>query len=365
MKKALRHFDWILLASTLALLIFGVAMIYSAAPAQGALIDEFYFRQFVYILLGLAGMVVLAAIDYRIWETWPRLAYGLGVAMLALVAAGGISAFSSQRWFNLFVLPVQPSEAAKVLLVVSLAKFLADRDSESQRWYHILFSMLLVGIPAGLVYLQPSLGTTMVLGIIWIGMLLMWGMRARYLVLLGMAGVAAVLIFSLTAADYQRQRLTTFFNPTDDPLGAGYNVTQARISIGSGGWFGEGYLSGTQSQLRFLRARQTDFIFSVLGEELGFAGGAAFMLLMLVVCIRMLRAAELARDTFGRLIAIGLTVMLFCQTSINLGMNVGLLPVVGIPLPFLSFGGSSVVSILFGQGLVQSILLRHRRLEFE
>ena len=365
MKKAFRHFDWLLFACTLALMVYGVAMIYSAAPVQGNLIDEFYVRQSVYVLLGIAGMFVMTLIDYRIWETWPRLAYAAGLALLALVALGGQSAFSAQRWFNLGFLPVQPSEAAKILLIVSLAKYLADRESTSQRWYHILVSMILVAIPAGLVYLQPNLGTAIVIGIIWFGMLLMWGMRARYLALLAVAGVAALIVFQFTAADYQRQRLVTFFNPNDDPLGAGYNVLQARISIGSGGWTGQGYLSGTQSQLRFLRARQTDFIFSVLGEELGFIGSSAFMLLMLVVCWRMIRAAELAQDAYGRLIASGLTVMLFVQTAINLGMNVGLLPVVGIPLPFLSFGGSSVISILLGQGLVQSIRLRHRKLEFE
>lgn len=365
MKKALRHFDWILFACTLALLVYGVAMIYSAAPEQDNLIDEFYFRQAVYAFLGLIGMGLLTVIDYRIWETWPRLPYLGSVAILALVAASGQSAFGAQRLFNLGFLPVQPSEAAKILIIVSLAKFLADRESASQRWYHILFSLILVGIPAGLVYLQPSLGTSLVLGVIWIGMLMMWGMRARYLVILAAAGVVALVVFAFTAQGYQKQRLTTFLNPDNDPLGASYNVTQARISIGSGSWFGQGYLSGTQSRLKFLRARQTDFIFSVVGEELGFVGGATFMLLMLVVCWRMLRAAQMARDAFGRLIASGLTIMLFFQTAINLGMNVGLLPVVGIALPFLSFGGSSVISILLGQGLVQSILLQHRRLEFE
>ncbi|MEP7199478.1 MAG: rod shape-determining protein RodA [Chloroflexota bacterium] len=365
MKRAFRHFDWILLLGTLALLAYGVAMIYSAAPAQGNLADEFYVRQALYVLVGLGGMVVMTLIDYRIWETWPRLLYLAGVAILGLVAASGQSAFGVTRWFTIGFLPVQPSEAAKILLIISLAKYLADRESGTQRWYHILVSMAMVALPAALVYLQPNLGTTIVLGVIWIGMLLMWGMRARYLALLAVAGAVAMVIFSLTAADYQRQRLVTFVNPNDDPLGAGYNILQARISLGSGGWTGQGYLTGTQSQLRFLRARQTDFIFSVIGEELGFVGGALLMVLMVVVCWRMIRAAQLARDPFGRLIASGLTVMLFFQTTINLGMNVGLLPVVGIPLPFMSFGGSSVISILIGLGMVQSILLRHRRLEFE
>ncbi len=365
MKRAVRHFDWVLFASTIALLAYGIAMIYSAAPVQGNLTDEFYFRQGVYALIGLLAMFVIALVDYRIWETWPRLPYVLGVAILALVAASGQSAFSAQRWINLGFLPVQPSELAKILLIVSLAKYLADRESESQRWYHIITSLILVAIPAGLIYLQPNLGTSIVLGVIWVGMLLMWGMRPRYWALLGIAGVAVLIVFSLTAADYQRQRLITFFNPNDDPLGAGYNVLQARISIGSGGLTGQGYLSGTQSQLRFLRARQTDFIFSVVGEELGFIGATVFMGLIVVVCWRMLRAARLARDAYGRLIVVGLTIMLFVQTAVNLGVNVGLLPVVGIPLPFLSFGGSSLISILLGQGLVQSVLIRHRKIEFE
>lgn len=365
MKRLFRHFDWLLLLCTIALLIDGIAMIYSAAPVQGNLTDEFYFRQTVYALIGLIVMLAIALIDYRIWETWPQVPYVMGVAILGLVAASGQSAFGAQRFFNLGFLPVQPSELAKILLIVSLAKYLADRESESQRWYHILISLILIAIPAGLIYLQPNLGTSIVLGVIGIGMLLMWGMRARYLTLLGVTGVAFAIIFMFTAADYQKQRLVTFINPTDDPLGAGYNVLQARISIGSGGWTGQGYLSGTQSQLKFLRARQTDFIFSVLGEELGFVGASVFIALMIIVCWRMLRAAELARDAFGRLIIVGLTVMIFFQTAVNLGVNVGLLPVVGIPLPFLSFGGSSLISILIGQGLAQSILMRHRKIEFE
>ncbi len=365
MKRAFRHFDWILFVSTLLLLGYGVAMIYSAAPQQGSPLDEFYVRQSIYVVGGMLALIVMAAIDYRIWETWPRLPYLGGVAILGIVAMSGISAFSAQRWLQLGFLPVQPSEIAKILLIVSLAKYFADRESEHQRWYHILFSLVLVGIPAGLIYLQPNLGTAIVLMVIWIGMLLMWGMRPQYLALLGVAGIAFVIIFLLTAPDYQKQRLITFLNPNDDPLGAGYNVTQARISIGSGGWTGEGYLSGTQSQLKFLRARQTDFIFSVMAEELGFVGATVFMLLMLVVLWRMVRAAQLARDSYGRLIASGLTVMLFFQTAVNLGMNVGLLPVTGIPLPFISFGGSSLISILVGQGLVQSVIMRHRKLEFE
>ena len=365
MKRAFRHFDWILFVCTLLLLGYGVAMIYSAAPQQGDLLDEFYVRQSIYVAGGLIVLFVVAIIDYRIWETWPRLPYLGGLAILGIVTVGGTSAFSAQRWLNLGFLPVQPSEIAKILLIVSLAKYFADRESEHQRWYHILWSLVLVGIPAGLIYFQPNLGTAVVLMIIWLGMLLMWGLRPQYVALLAGAGLALIVIFLLTAPDYQKQRLITFLNPNDDPLGAGYNVTQARISIGSGGWTGQGYLSGTQSQLKFLRARQTDFIFSVLAEELGFFGAIAFMLLMTLVLWRMLRAAQLARDAYGRLIAAGLAVMLFFQTAVNLGMNVGILPVTGIPLPFISFGGSSVISLLVGQGLIQSIVMRHRKLEFE
>ncbi len=367
MKRAFRHFDWMLLGCTLALAAFGVAMIYSAAPAQnsGFLPDEFYIRQLGYVLVGVIGLLVMAAIDYRIWETWPRIPYVLALIILGIVTASGQSAFSAQRWLNLGFFPVQPSEAAKILLIVVLAKYLADREGEAQRWYHVVASMILVALPTALVYLQPNLGTSIVFAVIWIGMLFMWGIQARHVALLAMAGLIAVAVVGFTAPDYQRQRLITFVNPNDDPLGSGYNILQARITIGSGGWTGQGFSSGTQSQLRFLRARHTDFIFSVVGEELGFVGGLAFMGLIIAVCWRMLRAAQLARDAFGRLIASGLTVMLFFQTAVNLGINVGLLPVSGIPLPFMSFGGSSVISLLLGQGLVQSILMRHRKIEFE
>ncbi|MBI5878934.1 MAG: rod shape-determining protein RodA [Chloroflexi bacterium] len=365
MLRLFRHFDWVLFACVLILSAFGVGMIYSAAPPQGELMDEFYVRQLLYVVGGIVLMLIFTLVDYRFWELWPFLPYIAAVGILGLVAASGQSQFSAQRWLSLGFLPVQPSEIAKILIIISLAKFLADRDSHSQRWYHILFALVLMSIPAALVYLQPNLGTAIVFLVIGVGMLLMWGMRARYLLIMAALVGIGVLIFTFTAADYQKQRIATFLNPDNDPLGSGYNVLQARITLGSGGWTGQGYLSGTQSQLRFLRARQTDFIFSVVGEELGFAGSAAFMLLLIVVLWRMLRAAELSRDVYGRLIAVGLALMFFFQSVVNLGMNVGLLPVAGIPLPFLSFGGSSVVSILIGQGLIQSILLRHRRLAFE
>lgn len=365
MLRLFRYFDWALFACVLALAAFGVAMIYSAAPPEGSLMDEFYVRQILYILVGLVLMLVFTLIDYRFWELWGWLPYAALVGILALVAASGQSQFSAQRWLNLGSLPVQPSEIGKILLIMSLAKFLSSRDSHSQRWYHVVTAFVLIGIPAALVYLQPNLGTAIIFLVIGGGMLLMSGIRARYLVLLAVMVALGAGIFSFTAADYQKQRIATFLNPADDPLGSGYNVLQARITLGSGGWTGQGYLSGTQSQLRFLRARQTDFIFSVVGEELGFVGSVAFMAVLLVVLWRMLAAAELSRDIYGRLIAIGVAIMFFVQAVVNLGMNVGLLPVAGIPLPFLSFGGSSVVSILIGLGLIQSVRLRHRRLAFE
>lgn len=363
--RLFRYFDWVLFAAVVVLSAFGVAMIYSAAPTQGALLDEFWVRQLLYVLGGIVLLLFFAVVDYRFWETWPRLPYLAALAMLGLVAASGQTQFSAQRWLNLGSLPVQPSEIAKILIVLSLAKYLGDRDPRHQRWYQIILALALIGIPTLLIYLQPNLGTAVIVLVIGIGMLILWGMRARYVFFMAGALLIGAVVFSYTGQEYQKQRIQMFLNPESDPLGAGYNILQARISLGSGGWTGQGYLSGSQSQLRFLRARQTDFIFSVAGEELGFTGAVLFMGLLVVVMWRMLRAAEMSRDPYGRLIASGLTIMFFFQSVINLGMNVGLLPVAGVPLPFLSFGGSSVISILIGQGLVQSIRLRHRRLQFE
>ena len=320
-------------------------------------------RQAIYLTVGLVGMFTLAFIDYRVYSAlrWPIWVFT--IAMLAVVSVIGLETHGAVRWIDLRVFLFQPSELSKLLLVLVVAKYMADHEKEMTRWRVLALSLVFVAVPLVLVYLQPDLGTAIVIAATWGVMALAAGMKLRdVLVILAIGAVAAPLIWA-NLRPYQQDRILTFVDPERDPLGAGYNVTQARIAIGSGGLYGSGFCSGTQSQLRFLRIRQTDFIFSVIGEELGFVGSVFVVALFAFILLRIIRAAMQSRTAFGKIIAVGVTAMIFVQSYVNLGMNLGLMPVTGIPLPFVSSGGSSLISLLAAEGVVQSILMHQQRLE--
>jgi len=359
-RKVWRNFDFVLLGATVLLIAFGVAMIHSATLGTPNL-RNLAPKQALYALLGLALMLLAAAIDYRLLASFDKFLYALGVVPLVAVLAIGRTMHGAQRWISLRFFPFQPSELAKVLLIVTLAKLLADHPIG--RFRFVLLSLAHVALPMVLIYLQPDLGMAVILGLMWLAMALMAGMRLPHLGLLAAAGtLSAPLIWNLLE-DYMRRRLILFLNPALEPE-ARYNLDQALISIGSGGWLGKGYGSGSQSQLHFLRVRHTDFIFSVIGEEMGLLGALLLFALLLVILLRIIRAASLARDAFGRLIACGVAAAIFLQSVVNIGMNLGLLPVTGIPLPFVSYGGSSLVTFLLAEGLVQSVIMRHKKIEF-
>lgn len=359
-RKIWRNFDFVLLAATVLLIAFGVAMIHSAAPDTPEL-QDLHRRQATWAVVGLTAMLVVAAIDYRSLESLQNLLYLLTIASLLLVLVVGQTTYGAQRW--LAGASFQPSELAKVLVIVTLAQFLAQHEKDMGRFRYVLLSIVLVAVPIGLIYLQPHLGTVIVLGVVWLIMVLMAGMRLLHLGFLGFVGLVSTPLIWLSLRGYMQERLLLFVDPARDPA-ARYNIDQALISIGSGGWLGKGYAGGSQSQLRFLRVRHTDFIFSVIGEEMGFVGALVLFALISVVLWRILRAASLSRDSFGRLIACGVAALIFFQSVVNIGMNVGLLPVIGIPLPFISAGGSSLVTLLIAEGLVQSVVMRHRKIGF-
>jgi len=359
-RKVWRNFDFVLLAATVLLIVFGVAMIHSATQDTPDLKD-LPFRQAVWGLVGLVLLLFVAAVDYRFLESLPKLLYALVIASLLLVLVVGQASHGVQRWITGSSL--QPSELAKVLIIVTLAQFLAQHEKDIGRLGYILVTMIHVAVPMVLIYLQPHLGTVIVLAVIWLAMVLMAGMRLVHIIILGFAGLLATPLVWFSLKDYMRKRLLLFINPAHDPS-ARYNIDQALISIGSGGWLGKGYASGTQSQLHFLRVRHTDFIFSVIGEEMGFVGALLLFALMGVVLWRILRGVSVARDSFGRLICCGVAALIFFQVAVNVGMNLGLLPVIGIPLPFISSGGSSLVALLLAEGLVQSVVMRRRKIEF-
>jgi rod shape determining protein RodA len=366
-RRLWRNFDVLLLLVTIGITALGVALIYSATisvEASDPLLERSFFRQALFCLSGLFILLLAAGIDYHLLEHIHWLIYAATLGILGLVVVAGKVGFGAQSWLSLRG-AIQPSELAKVLLIVVLAKYLADHEEQMERLDWLLFSTLLVGPVVFLVYRQPDLGTAIVLVAVWLGMVFAAGAPLLHFVLLGvgLGAIGPVVWFSLK--DYMKQRILVFLNPASDVSGIiSYNTQQARISIGSGGWFGKGFLHGTQSQLYFLRVRHTDYVFSVLCEELGFVGALILLLLLFILLWRILRAARLAQDTFGRLIACGVATMIFFQSFVNIAVNVGLLPVTGLTLPLVSYGGSSLWATLFGIGLVESVVMRHKKLEF-
>lgn len=367
-RPRLVHFDFWMLGATLLLVVIGILMIYSAtACITGDPLDweSVTVRQGLYAIAGIIGMAILTWIDYRLYGFLRWIILAFTIFILLIVFAIGQLTFGAQRWIDLRFFLFQPSELSKLLLVLVVAKYMADRGAEMAQWHRVVVSFLFIVVPLGLVYVQPDLGTAIVIAASWGVMALAAGMRLRdVLIILAIGVIAAPLLWG-GLRPYQQERILTFMDPGRDPLGTGYNVTQARIAIGAGGLWGVGFCSGTQSQLRFLRIRQTDFIFSVIGEELGFIGAVFMIGLFVFILLRMVRAAMLARDPYGKLIVVGITAVVAVQAYVNLGMNVGLIPVAGIPLPYVSAGGSSLITLLAAQGVVQSVLVRHRDLRLE
>jgi len=356
-----RYFDYVLLAVTVALIALGVVMIYSATSSTPELSDLSR-RQLIYGLAGLVLMLLTSLIDYRLLTSLGLVVYLVNLAILGAVFIAGQVLVGAQRWIDLG-LSIQPSELAKILTIIVLAKFLSDHEEDMQRWRYLLTALGILMPPVVLIYLQPHLSSAIVLAAVGGVMIFVGGIRWRHVAIIGFVGAAAAPVLWFSLKDYMQQRVLIFLNPTSD-LGASYNIEQALISIGSGGWLGKGLLRGSQSQLRFLRVRHADFIFSVIAEELGFVGSMVLLGLLVVMIWRLLRIADVARDSFGRLIAVGLATIVFVQSVINIGMNLHLLPATGIPLPFVSHGGSALVTLLLGMGLAQSVSMRHRKIEF-
>jgi rod shape determining protein RodA len=316
-----------------------------------------------YLLVGgLAVVYLVDCLTLRFTEVLRNPLYVLMLGVLGIVFVIGQVSGGSQRWLGAG--GIQPSELSKILVIIVLAKFLEDREEEGARFSTIVTSLGLVVVPMALIYLQPDLGTALVLGAIWLAMIWMAGIGLRYLILLAGGGLAALPLVWMNLEEYMQKRLLLFINPGSDP-DSYFNVHQALVSIGSGGWTGKGLTHGTQSQLHFLRVRHTDFIFAVTAEELGFLGALAMLGLLFFLLWRMLRIAGRAQDTFGRLLASGMAGLIFFQATVNVGMNLGLMPVTGIPLPFVSYGGSSFLTLMLGVGLAESVAMRHRKLEFD
>ncbi len=356
------NIDPILFVAVLVLLAYGVLMIYSASHDVERIKDSAV-RQVIWAMVGAMLGLIIAAIDYRLLDAFAIPLYLIILLLLLAVFIIGQITFGAQRSINLGVVSIQPSEFSKPVLIIVLAAFLARREDKINRPDTLFLSLALFAVPILLIYLEPDLGTALVLAFVWGVMIFAAGIKMIYLGLLAGGAIGAVPLLWVTMHDYMRQRILTFLNPESDPQ-AVYNIKQALYAIGSGGWLGKGYMKGTQSQLGFLLVQHTDFIFSVICEELGVLGAFVLLALLAVLLWRILRVAKMARDTFGRLICTGVAAWLFFQIGVNVGMNLKVMPVTGIPLPFISYGGSSLVPMLASLGLVQGILMRHRKIEF-
>jgi rod shape determining protein RodA len=345
----------------MAVIVAGAAA--AAFFALNGLGADHPFAQPPYLLVGgVAVVYLLDCLTLRFTDTLRSPLYVVVLAMLGIILVIGQASGGAQRWLGAGM--VQPSELSKILMIIVLAKFLVDREEEMEKFGTVLVSLGLVAVPMLLIYLQPDLGTALTLIAIWAAMMWMAGMRFRHLLFLAGAGLAALPLVWINLEEYMRQRLLLFVNPAADP-DSYFNVHQALVSIGSGGWTGKGLTHGTQSQLHFLRVRHTDFIFAVTAEELGFLGAIVMIGLIVFLLWRVLWVAGRSRDTFGRLIAAGVAGLILFQSVINVGMNLGLMPVTGIPLPFVSYGGSSFLTLMLAMGLVESVAMRHKKLEFD
>jgi rod shape determining protein RodA len=353
--EKLRHFNWGLLLTIMATASIGFAMLYSAGNGNT---DPWMSRQALRFAGGFCAMIAVALIDFRFWLRQAYPLYGLAFLLLIYVEVAGHVGMGAQRWINIGFLQLQPSELMKISLVLALARYFHGLSYEDiGKPINVLIPTAMVLIPAGLVLMQPDLGTA---GMLILGGALIFfaaGVRIWKFALVLAAGLSAIPIAWNFLRDYQKDRILTFLNPETDPLGAGYHILQSKIAFGSGGLFGKGFLQGSQSHLNFLPERQTDFIFTMLAEEFGLVGGLVLLGLYAILIGYGLAIGLRSRNQFGRLVAVGLAGNLFLYVFINMAMVMGLIPVVGVPLPLISYGGTAMLTVLVGFGLIMSVYI--------
>lgn len=351
----LRRTDGWLWLAVLLLVGAGLLLIHSAthADAPDARVAPAAARQGAYAALGALAMLAAARVDARSFARWSAACYVLAALLLAVVLVAGVREHGARRWLGAGGLSVQPSEFAKLALVLALAAYATGRRPDARA---VLVSAAIAALPLGLVALQPDLGTLLVLAATWVAMLVVWGVPWR---VLGGGALAALalgpLLFATAVPDYQRERLAVFLDADRDPLGSGFNLRQVELALGTAGPFGHGLFSGADTHLDAVAARASDFMFGFLGAELGLVGGAAVLVLLATVVLRGLRTARQAPDAFPRLLGAGLSAMVLAQAALNVAVNLRLFPATGVPLPFVSQGGSALVAMLLAVGMLQSV----------
>jgi len=348
--------DWTIIICTLLLVGIGLTAIGSATHVNQEAIGfgSLVVKQLVFFLANVAVVIGMQFIDYHRLKGWGNMIYGITLLMLIAVMAVGTSALGAQRWIQLGPITIQPSEFSKLLMIICMAKMLEPRIGKLNTFQSLILPVLYVGVPIALVFLQPDLGTSLVYIAIFVGMLFISGIKTRLIMPLGW----------FVLKEYQKQRILVFLNPDIDPFGSGYHIIQSKIAIGSGLIFGKGIFNGTQSQLNFLPENHTDFIFSVIGEEFGFVGCIVVLLLLFMLIYRSIQVAYTCNDNFGMLLATGIGTMFAFEVLVNVGMTIGIMPVTGIPLPFLSYGVSALTTNMLSIGILLNIAMQRTKYIF-
>ncbi len=353
--KSLKNFDWILFGVTILIIALGLLFLYSASFQKSG---DYVLKQLNWAIFGLGLFFIVLIFGYQRLINAAYVLYGINILLLFLVLAVGSTRLGAQRWLSFGGFNLQPSELIKITLPLVLARYLGDVAEKKGRLTNLITPFILTAIPVLLIFKQPDLGTALVLLPILLVILYVWGIRWKHLLWLGIVTLAFAPFLWWGLKSYQKQRLLVFLNPNLEPLGAGYTIIQSKIAVGSGSLFGKGFLSGTQNMLKFLPERHTDFIFSVVGEEWGFLGALVLIALYFILVVRGFSAGEYTKNPWGKLLAAGLASMLASHIIINIGMTIGIMPVVGLPLPLVSYGGSSMVATMISIGLLISIRMK-------
>jgi rod shape determining protein RodA len=352
--------DWILLSSSFLLLGLGMIALYSISTAEQGAESVIFSKQLLFSFIGIVGMVFFFVADYHYLQSYGNSIYFLTLGVLLAVIFIGVNIRGTSGWIGVGPFHIQPVELSKISLIIFLASFFSAKKVELGEMSKIVTSLILALAMIFLVIKQPDFGSAMILSGIWLGMVLLSGISKRNLSGLFFLGLTVAVCGWFLLAPYQKERLANLFNPGADPKGSGYNVIQSIVAVGSGGMTGKGIGHGSQSQLNFLPEKHTDFIFAVIVEELGIFGAFVVLFLFGVIFYRIKKIAENANDNFGYLVAVGIMIMFFLQILINIGMNIGIMPVTGIPLPLLSYGGSSLISIFVALGILNNIYSKKR-----
>jgi len=354
MLSHLKKLDWLLVVSAITLVSFGLVSLYGGG---GELVN--FKKQILWLAIGFFLMIVISLFDYRILKNYQSptiILYGASTLLVLGVLIFGVSIRGAESWYRIGFITIEPVEFVKITLVVVLAKYFSMRHIEMYRLRHVVASGIYVLIPAILVLLGSEFGSLMIFASVWLGIMLLAGIKVRHLGLLALVGlVSFFLAWNFVFYDYQKERLVSFLNPETDPRGTGYNTAQSTIAIGSGGLWGKGIGEGTQTQLGFLPEAQTDFIYAAISEEMGLVGVLLFFACFVFFLRRVMRIPHNSANNFARLVTSGFALLVLSQMCINIGMTLGLLPVTGIPLPFVSYGGSSIISLFAMLGVLQSI----------